>query len=239
MSTNRFEPLQLEKLRRLGSCDVANAIETFGVRLRNTGFIDSTVRCVFPEFPPMVGYAATIRIRTSEPPMEGERYFYRLDWLDHALSIPHPRVLVAQDMDLHPGLGAFIGDVHANILHALGFIGVVTNGAVRNVDEVKTLGFQMYARGMSVSHSFAHVFDFGTPVEVGHMHVQPGDLIHGDRNGIQTIPLGIADKVPSIAQEMIEEESEILGLCHSAEFSVEKLRAAVAALRAKRKALKR
>src|ERR1700681_2881709 len=102
MTMNRLEPVQLEKLRRLNSSSVANAIETFGVRLRNTEFTDSTVRCIFQDFPPIVGYAATLRVRTSEPPMEGDSYYYRLDWLDHLLSIPSPRILVLQDMDPHP-----------------------------------------------------------------------------------------------------------------------------------------
>ena len=130
MNLNQLEPAQLEKLRRLDSCSVANAIETFDVRLRNAGFTDSRVRCIFEDLPAIVGYAATARVRTSDPPMEGHSYYYRLDWLDHVLSIPPPRVLVLEDLDPHPGLGAFIGDVHANILAALGCVAVVTNGAV-------------------------------------------------------------------------------------------------------------
>ncbi len=236
MTMSHLEPPDLEKLRRLGSCSVSNAIETFGMRLRNSGFSNSTVRCIFPEFPPLVGYAATVRIRTSEPPMEGESYYYRLDWLDHLLSIPAPRILVLQDMDPHPGLGSFIGDVHANILHALGCVGVVTNGAVRNVNEVRSLMFQMYAGNVSVSHAFAHVFDFGTRVEVGHMQVQPGDLLHGDRHGIQTIPMEIAPKIPAVVEEMTQEELKIIQLCHSSEFTLAGLRAGVAAIRAKRNA---
>ena len=238
MNMNRLDPIQLEKLRQLGSCSIANAIETFGVRLRNTGFTNSNVHCIFPDFPPTVGYAATVRVRTSDAPMERDAYYYRLDWLEHVLSIPTPRILVVQDMDHQPGLGSFIGDVHAHILAALGCIGVVTNGAVRNVDHARALQFQMFAGNLSVSHAFAHVFDFGTTVEVGQMEVRPGDLLHGDRHGIQTIPLGIADKVSAVAQEMAEEELEIIERCDSPDFTVEKLRVEVAALVAKRKASK-
>jgi 4-hydroxy-4-methyl-2-oxoglutarate aldolase len=237
MNMNQLEPIQLEKLRGLDSCSVANAIETFGVRLRNMGFNDSSVHCIFPDLPPTVGYAATVRVRTSSPPMEGDSYYYRLDWLDHLLSIPPPRILVLQDMDHSPGLGSFIGDVHANILVATGCVGVATNGAVRNVNEARALGFQMFAGNLSVSHAFAHVFDFGTPVEIGHMQVHPGDLLHGDGHGIQTIPFEIAHKVPTVAKEMIEQEREIVRLCHSAKFSVERLRADVAVIAEKRKAL--
>lgn len=234
MTSNPVEPATLAKLRELDSCAVANAIETFGVRLRNTGFTDSTIRCVFEDFPPLVGYAATVRIRTSEPPMEGDSYFYRLDWLDHLSSVPTPRVLVVEDLDPHPGLGAFIGEVHDNILRALGCIGVLTNGAVRDIEAARELKFQMFARNVSVSHAFAHIVDFGGPVQVGHMQVQPGDLLHGDRHGIQTVPNGIAHKVPAVAQRMFGEEREIIEFCQSSAFSMEKLRSNVAALQIKR-----
>jgi 4-hydroxy-4-methyl-2-oxoglutarate aldolase len=235
MTSNQIEPAALEKLRQLDSCTVANAIETFGVRLRNTGFADSTVRCIFEDFPPLVGYAATVRVRTADPPMEGDSYYYRLDWLEHVLSVPTPRVLVVEDLDHDPGLGSFIGDVHANILQALGCIGVVTNGAVRNVKAARELKFQMFARNLSVSHAFAHVFDFGCPVEVGQLQVRPGDLLHGDRHGVQTVPTEIAQKIPAVAQRMNGEEREIIEFCRSRAFTLEKLRSDVAALRTKRK----
>jgi 4-hydroxy-4-methyl-2-oxoglutarate aldolase len=238
MTSNQIEPAVLEELRSLDSCSVANAIETFGVRLRNTGFADSRVRCVFEDFPPLVGYAATVRVRTSDPPMEGESYYYRLDWLDHLSSVPPPRVLVVEDLDNHPGLGSFVGDVHANILRVLGCVGMVTNGAVRNVEAARKLNFQMFAGNLSVSHVFAHVFDFGGPVTIGQMRVQPGDLLHGDRHGIQTVPIEIAQKIPSVAQRMKGEEQEIIELCQSDGFTLEKLRSDVAALRTKRKSLR-
>jgi 4-hydroxy-4-methyl-2-oxoglutarate aldolase len=238
MTSNHIEQDTLEELRQLDACSVANAIEKFGVRLRNSGFADSTVRCVFGDFPPMVGYAATLRVRTSDPPMDGDSYYYRLDWLDHLLTVQAPRVLVIQDLDRQPGLGAFIGEVHANILRAMGCVGVVTNGAVRDLDGVRALQFQMFAGNLSVSHAFAHLFDFGGPVEVGHMHVQPGDLLHGDRHGVQTVPLEIAPKVPAVARKMSGEEREIVEFCQSRAFTLEKLRSDVEALRIKRKNFK-
>jgi hypothetical protein len=81
---------QIDELRRLDSATVSNAVESFGVRLPNTGFTDSTIHCLFPDFPPMVGYEVTAQIRTANPPMEGHTYIDRTDWLDHILSIPEP-----------------------------------------------------------------------------------------------------------------------------------------------------
>jgi 4-hydroxy-4-methyl-2-oxoglutarate aldolase len=238
MTTNLLTQSQFDQLGRLDSSAVANAIEMFDVRLRNRGFADASVHCIFEDYPPMVGYAATVRVRTSEPPMEGHSYYYRLDWLDHLLSIPPPRVLVLEDLDGPPSLGSFIGDVHANILVALGCTGLVTNGAVRNLPETRAINFQMFAGNLSVAHAYAHIVDFGKDVVVGNMHVQPGDLIHGDRHGVQTIPNEIAHKIPAVAREMIEQEQEIIQLCRSANFTLDKLRAEVSALGEKRKEIK-
>jgi len=239
VKTRQLELARLEQLRLMDSCSVANAIERFDVRLRNRGFNDSSIRCVFDDLPPMVGYAATARVRTSDPPMEGHSFYYRLDWLDHVLSIPAPRILVLEDMDRHPGLGSFIGDVHANILRAIGCVGVVTNGAVRNLPEARKIQFQMFAGNRSVSHAYAHIFEFGKPVEVGRMEVQPGDLIHGDLHGVQTVPLEIADRLPGVVQEMSEQEKHIVDLCRSNDFTVDKLRAEVSALGLRRKETQR
>jgi 4-hydroxy-4-methyl-2-oxoglutarate aldolase len=217
----------IQSLARLDSCTVANAIEMFDVRLRNTGFTDSSVRCMFDELPPMVGYATTARVRTSDPPMEGANYYDRTDWWNHILTIPPPRIVVVEDADPHPGLGAFIGELHANILLALGCVGVVTNGAVRDLRAVRATGFQMFARNTSVSHAYAHIYDFGHTIEVGHMKVRPGDLLHGDLHGVQTIPLEIAGEIPEAAHTMIRGEEHLIALCRSKNFTIENLREAL------------
>jgi 4-hydroxy-4-methyl-2-oxoglutarate aldolase len=227
MTTNRLPPALLEQIGRLSTCVVASTIETFDVRLRNAGFTDSGVRCIFEDFPPMIGYAATARIRTSDPPMEGHSYYDRTDWWNHILTMPTPRVVVIEDTDSPPGLGAFVGEVHANILLALGCVGLVTNGAVRDLPGVRSSGFQMFARNVSVSHAYAHVFDFGGTVEVGHLKVSPGELIHADRHGVLTIPAEIAETIPRAAQEIQEMRSHLIELCRAPDFSVEKMRQAI------------
>src|SRR5258708_434312 len=107
---------QFEALRRLDTCSVSNAIETFAVRLRNEGFTNADIRSMFPRLPAMLGYAVTAKIRCSGPSPDGHPYLDRTDWWDHILSIPAPRVVVVQDIDKHPGTGALLGEVHVNIL---------------------------------------------------------------------------------------------------------------------------
>lgn len=216
--------VELEALRRLDTCTVSNTIETFDVRLRNTGFANASLRCIFEQLPPLVGYAVPCRIRTSKPPMEGHKYYDRTDWWNYLLTIPAPRVVVVEDVDERPGFGSFVGEVHANILLALGCAGLVTNGAVRDLNALATAGFQMFAGSVSVSHAYAHVFEYGQPVEIGGLSIKPGDLLHGDRHGVLNVPKEIAGKLPPVAAALMERERRVIGLCRSPEFSLEKLR---------------
>src|SRR5262249_33718535 len=146
-----------------------------------------------------LGYAATARIRTSDPPIEGHSYYFRTEWWNEILRVPAPRVIVVEDLDQPPGRGAFVGEVHASILQALGGVALVTNGSVRDLAEIEKTGFQLFAGSVSVSHAYAHIFDFGGTVKVGGLKVSPGDLIHADRHGVQTIPVEIAAQIPSTA----------------------------------------
>ena len=221
-------PEQLEILQHLDGCTLANAVETFQKRLRNEGFVDHTVRCLFPHLPPMVGYAATIKIRGSAPAFAGPAYREGTDWWDYILSLPAPRVVVVQDVAEKPGLGSLIGAVHMNVLRTLHCIGAVTNGAVRNIPVAEKAGFHLFAGSVSVSHAYVHIIEFGQPVEIGGLKIQSGDLLHGDPHGVQSIPLDIAAQIPRVAAEIIAREQEIITLCQSKDFSLEKLRAAIA-----------
>lgn len=228
MNTKHAPIAPLEQLRRLSTCVVASAIETFRVRLPNAGFADSRIRSIFGDMAPVVGYAATARIRTSAPPMSGWGYEYaRTDWWDHILSVPPPRIIVVEDLDDPPGLGAFLGEVNAHIFRVLGCAALVTNGAVRDLREVHSLGFPLFAGNISVSHAYAHIYDFGGPVKVAGMEVRPGDLLHGDIHGVQTIPLSIVEEIPAAAQDILRRRERVVGVCHSAGFSVEELRSTV------------
>jgi len=215
--------VNLEKLKDFDSCTISNAIERLNVRLRNEGFLSGTARCRFPKLPPMVGYAATARIHTSSPPMSHRCYYDRMDWWNYVASLPEPRVLVLQDTDHSPGLGAFVGEIHAAIGVALNCVGCVTNGAVRDLPPVEAMGFQMYANHISVSHAYAHIAEFGGPVEIGSLKISPGDLLHGDRHGVVNIPLSIANQVPKVAAKINAEELALVQFCRSPRFSLQEL----------------
>jgi 4-hydroxy-4-methyl-2-oxoglutarate aldolase len=220
-------PEELAALGRLDGCMLANAIETFQVRLRNEGFVNHAACCLFPRLAPMVGYAATIKIRGSAPPTADRPYSDRTDWWDYIVSLPQPRVVVAQDVATRPGIGSLVGAVHMNILRALHCVGVVTDGAVRDIPASEAVGFHLFAGSISVSHAYVHIIEMGKPVEIGGLKIRSGDLVHGDRHGVQSIPLDIAARVPQVAARIAEEERAVIDLCQSPDFSLAKLRAAV------------
>lgn len=222
-SRKGLSDVDLERLRAFDSCTVSNAIENLNARLRNEGFVSGTVRCRFPDMPPMVGYAATGRIRTVSPPMTQRCYYDRMDWWIYVASIPKPRVIVVEDADGKPGLGAFVGEIHAAIGVALDCVGCVTNGAVRDLPAIKALNFQLFAGRLSVSHAYAHIIDFNEPVEIGGLKIRSGDLLHGDRHGVLNVPLDIAAEIPAEASKILAEERELKEFCRSPEFSLDEL----------------
>lgn len=217
----------LKALASLDTCTVANAIETFEVRLRNEGYADASIRCITPCDQPVVGHAFTARIRCSSPPMSGGAYVDRTDWWSHILTIPGPRIVVIEDIDEKPGSGAFFGEVHACILHALGCVAAITNGSVRDVPAIAASGFKVFANHVSVSHAYAHVVDFGTPVTIGGLDIHPGDLLHADCHGVLSVPREIAAAIPARAAEQVERERRVLELCSGGNVTIERLRDAV------------
>lgn len=203
---------QVELLKTFDTCLIADAIESFGVRLRNEGFATAGFRCLFKSFPPMVGYAATCKVRSADPPIVGSRYEERTDWWKHIASIAAPRILVMQDIDRSPGTGAFLGKVHVNILMALGCVGAVTNGAARELSGIEASGFQVFAGRLAISRAYIHVVEHGGPVEVGNLVIHPGDLIHGDRHGVLSVPPELALKLPAVANVIREKKQQVIDL---------------------------
>lgn len=203
---------QIQQLRAFDTCVIADAIESFGVRLRNEGIATGGFRCLFKSLPPMVGYAATCKVRSADPPIVGSRYVERTDWWRHIGGIPAPRVVVMQDIDDPPGTGAFLDKVHANVLMALGCVGAITNGAARELPGTEASGFQVFAGRIAISRAYIHIVEFGGPVEVGGLTIQPGDLIHGDRHGILTVPKELELELPAVARVIREKKQQLIDL---------------------------
>lgn len=221
-------PADLAALARIDSCTLANAIESFRVRLRNEGFAAGSVRQIIPRPQPLVGYAATLKIRGASPPVTGaSTYVEDTAWWDYILTIPAPRVVVVQDVSSSRGRGALLGEVHVSLLMALGCIGAVTDGAVRDVEAVRALNFQLFASGLTVSHSYVHIVETGQPVEIDGLKIHSGDLLHGDLHGIQSIPPELVEKVPQAAAAIVARERKLIDLARRPGVTPAELRAAI------------
>ena len=211
----------LEAIRELTTPTVSNAIEKFGLRPWNQGFMSPEIRCLLPELGVAVGYAVTARYAARERPAKpGSRY----EFWKYILTFPEPRIVVMEDLDTPPGVGAYFGEVQTTIHKRLGCAGVVTNGCVRDIDEVRALRFHYFAAGLCVSHAYVHLVDFGTPVKIGGLEVKSGDIIHADQHGVLSVPKDIVAGIPEAAQQVADREAKIMGTCSKPDFSLEKLR---------------
>ncbi len=217
-------PELLETLRNIPTCSISNAIETFNIRPRNQGFTSPKVRCMFPQLGGMVGYAVTAVIAANFPP-SSRMNVSRVDWVDEILKVPAPRVLVMKDLDYPNVIGSFWGEVQSNIHKALDCVGTVTDGGVRDLDEMQALGFHAFATEVLVSRAYVHLVDIGVPVTVGGLTVKPGDIILGDKHGVINVPKEIAADLPAAVKKVEEREREMIDLCHSPSFTPEKLKA--------------
>ncbi|MCS7219882.1 MAG: RraA family protein [Anaerolineae bacterium] len=214
---------ELEVLRSIPTPAVANAIETFNLRPRTAGFMGPEIRQMFPSLPSMIGYAVTARVVAAhEPGPRGPAS--RADyWRYIEASSLGPRIAVVEDLDDPPAIGAFFGEVNANIHRALGCVGAITNGGIRDLDEVEALGFPIWAGSVLVSHGYVHLVDFGAPVRVGGLVVRPGDLLLADRHGVIQIPPEIAREIPEAVQRIEKREKAIVRYCQSPDFSADGL----------------
>jgi 4-hydroxy-4-methyl-2-oxoglutarate aldolase len=213
-------PEVVAALARYDTPTLSNAIETFDVRPRDEGYMTCEVRCMFPEMKPVVGFAATATVRTHEPPLT---HIEQVVVWRHVQSLPAPRLLVVQDLDDPPGHGAQFGEVQGAIFKALGCVAIVTDGTVRDLEEVRATGLQMFAAGTVASHAYAHFESAGVTVDVGGLVVGPGDILHADRHGVLQIPAEIAERLPEAADRIIAREQKLIGWIRSPEFDPDRL----------------
>ncbi len=212
----------LAALRAYDTPTICNALEIVSPERRACGFTTRTLHCAFPELPPMVGYARTATIRTMEKPAAAGDALTdaRIAYYRHVEEGPRPSVMVIQDVDSRPGAASWWGEVHSNVHQALGCLGVVTDGAVRDLDMIAE-GFQFLSGTVVPSHAWVHVVDFGKPVDVYGMATNPGDLIHADRHGAVIVPHEVAREVPAAAELCQRREAPILEACGKPGFSAD------------------
>jgi 4-hydroxy-4-methyl-2-oxoglutarate aldolase len=199
-------------LRRLAEFDTAticNAIEMFCVRPRNTGYMNAQIRAAFADLPPMVGFASTATVQAAKP-IPGEGTYRSLEQqLAHIESLDGPAIVVYQDLD-EPAVGATVGEVVCSMFQAFGAAGLITSGGARDLAQVHAQRFPLFIGNAICSHAYCRTVEVGRPVRIGGLDIRPGDLLHGDCNGVTSIPSEIVVDLPAVAQEYVLAERHVI-----------------------------
>jgi regulator of RNase E activity RraA len=219
---------QLAFLRSLDTPTVCNLIEVVAPQRRGAGYTVRHLHCPFPDLPPMVGFARTATIRARDPVGSGDTSYMqrRLDYLDYVAAPPGPAIVVIEDLDEPAGYGAFWGEVQSNVHQALGCLGTVTNGSIRDIPMIAP-GFQMLAGSIGPSHAYVRVVDFAGEVTIHGMVVKSGDLIHADRHGAVVVPADAIAAMPAALEALNSREAEIIAAARAPGATVETIKAAI------------
>jgi regulator of RNase E activity RraA len=216
---------QFSFLRSIDTPTVCNLMEIVAPERRGAFYTVSHLHCPFPDLPPMVGFAKTVTMRARDP-VSGPSYMAkRMDYLDYVAAAPQPGIAVIEDKDEPAGYGAFWGEVQSNVHKALGCLGTITNGSIRDIPQIAE-GFQMLAGSLSPSHAYVHVEEFGVPVTIHGMAVKSGDLIHADRHGAIVVPINTIDGMKAAAEKLAATEAKIIAAAKSGK-GVEAIKAAM------------
>ena len=206
-----------EFLQSIDTPTVCNLVEIVVPERRGSGYTVRHLHCPFPELPPMVGFAKTVTFKAKDKVPLGEAGYMqkRLDYLDYVAGAPQPSIMIMHDLDgEHAGFGAFWGEVQSNIHKALGALGVVTDGSIRDIPMIAG-GFQMLAAMIVPSHAYVHVVDYGIDVNVAGMAVRSGDLIHADRHGAIVVPPDKIDAMKAASEKLAANEARIIAAAKS------------------------
>ena len=216
---------QFAFLRSIDTPTVCNLLEIVAPERRGAGYTTSHLHCPFPDLPPMVGFAKTVTMRARDKVGGGSYMQKRMDYLDYVAAKPLPGIAVIEDLDEPAGYGAFWGEVQTNVHKALGCLGTVTNGSIRDIAQVAE-GFQMLAGSIAPSHAYVHVVEFGVPVGVHGMAVKSGDLIHADRHGAVVVPTDKVDALQTALDALMKQEARIITAARKPGVTVEEIKAA-------------
>jgi 4-hydroxy-4-methyl-2-oxoglutarate aldolase len=216
----------IEYLKTVDSPTISNAIEVLKVRPRREGFVPLQIRCLFPEFGRMCGYAVTAQVEsvTESEPFDIGTF---IDLYSAVEKSPKPAVIALQEIGGYPDFAAHCGEVMATFFTRLGAIGLVSDCGVRDLPEVRALGFQYFARGAVVSHASFRIVRTGVPVNICGLTISPQDLLHGDENGLVLVPRGHDQELVAAVEQIRSRERHIMNWVRSDKFSLGDFRGVV------------
>ena len=210
----------LEELKGFDSPTIFNAIGAMEGN-PNEDYTDHTIRCLLPEFVPIIGYAATSEVTTNDPDSAAVSWDGYYDVLDER---DGPLVAVMKDVDSRPGRGASFGDGMARLHMNLGAVGIVVDGTVRDLEGIRKVGMATYGWGTVPGHGQFNVTRFDEPLTVGQLQVRPGDLLFADGDGCVRIPNARAAEVLEHAKQVRDREASIFEFYESENFTLDEMR---------------
>jgi regulator of RNase E activity RraA len=210
----------LDLLRKWDTPTVCNVVELFDLRSRSAGYMDARIRACYPKLPPMVGYAVTATFRSAGAPRAGNVYASLGDLLAGMNAVPAPAVVVVQDLD-NPTAAAMFGEVVCTTLKVFGAAGLITSAAGRDLDQVEPLQFPCFSDGTICAHGYPQIMQVNVPVQVGGVTIDPGDVLHGDRNGVTTLPNEVASATAQACAEYMAAEGVIFDYLKSGKPNLE------------------
>lgn len=207
---------------------ICNALEEIMPERRGYGFTTTHLFSLDPSLPPICGFARTATIRAAEPSDEtaAEMAAKRAAYYEYVAAAPTPTIVIIQDIDPQPGVGAFWGEVQTNIHKGLGVRGAVTNGSFRDVPD-SARGFNLIGGKVGPSHAFVHLVDIDCQVTVHGLTAKTNDIIHADQHGAVFIPPSAITQIPAAVDLISRREAVILETAKSPDFTVEKLKIAM------------
>lgn len=207
-NTRALSHADVLKLKRWNTCTIANGLEPILTEDPLTLFNLEETRDFMPEMGPMAGYAMTVVISGGDAAAKRDHPDNFARYRDYLASVPGPKIVVVQDMDRPRCYGSIWGEVGANVARTLGCVGTITDGAIRDVDEMKNAGFKALARRLAVSHAHTWPLRWNCEVEVFGTRVQPGQLIHADKHGFLIIPENCQERALEAARIMDDLECD-------------------------------
>ncbi len=222
--THPFTAEDLEILKQWDTPTICNGLEVIVPDRRAIGFTTEQMVAADRSLKPIVGLARVGYVRAKEAPRS--TVAERMDWYDYVAQADLPTVVVLQDLDAHPGYGAWWGEVNSAIHKALGALGCVTNGSFRDCDMLAP-GFQIVGGRIGPSHAHIHIVDFAKPVDIFGMHAVHDDVIHADFHGAVVIPGDAVKKLPAAIDLVSRREKVILDVVNAPDFTPDKLRTAL------------
>ncbi len=192
----RLTHTELLQLKRWNTPTIYNGWEAITKHDRTKGWFNAEETQDFmPQMGPMVGYAVTLTCEPSNPDHTQDAAAAWSAYREYVASIAGPKIVVVQDLDKPAVIGSFWGEVNANVHRALGCVGTITDGAIRDVDEMTNAGFKALARRLCVGHAYVTPVRWGVEVVVFGTSVEPGRLVHADKHGFLVVPPDEEDRV--------------------------------------------